>query len=98
MERMKKGTFLPHVARFAGVSFGLDVIEELQGYLKINYSLKLGKDILCDSEDHINHVKIKELTNQGVSHEVKLDEDVIRNCETFDEIFQRKRKWNILVE
>lgn len=45
----------------------------------------------------MNFVRQKILSKVEITHEVHYDEDVIRNCVTTLEVFQRKRKWNILM-
>lgn len=92
MEKRKKGIFLPHVTKCVGLFIRSNVLENLQGYFKINYSLKHGQERMCDLEGHINQI------NWPVTHEVLLDEYLLKNYVMYHEIVQRKKKWNILIQ
>lgn len=51
----KKGTFLPHVVRYAGLSIGFGSLEQVQDNLKKTYCLKDGSEMVYCPEGYINY-------------------------------------------
>lgn len=75
---------------------GSNTLEELQYYLKTRYALKLGKERAFDLENHMNNIRHNLLTKMIVPHQVDFEEDVIRNCITYNDVFSRRKKWEYM--
>lgn len=86
----KKGTFLPHVVRYVGLSIGSSSLEQVQDYLKKAYCLKDGSESVYDPKGYINSF-IREF-----KHQIDIVEDISRNCLTPQDVMQRGKKWKIL--
>lgn len=73
------------------------MLEELQRFIKANFSLKSGKERICDREGHINNIRRTLLTKREITHEFDLEEDVIRNLVYFVGMFERRKIWLMMM-
>lgn len=79
----KKGTFLPHVVRYAGLFISSCSLEQVQDYLKKGYCLKDGSERVYDPEGYIDSF-IKDF-----KHQIDMEEDIAYNCMTPQDVMQR---------
>lgn len=93
----KECSFLPDLTVFEDLSIGSDMLEELLRFIKVIFSLRLGKKRICDPEGHINNIKRTLITKREITHEFDLEEDVIRNLVHFADVFERRKRWLMMM-
>lgn len=96
MKNQRKGTFLPDLIVFEELSVGLDMLEEVQRFIRANFSLRSGKVRVCDPEGHINNIRTL-LTERVITNVFDLEEDVIRNLVYFLDVFETRKKWLMMM-
>lgn len=97
MRNQKKGTFFPNLTVFEEFFVGSDMLEELQRFMRVNYPLKSGKERVCDPKGQSNMIKRTLVTKRVISHVFEPEEDVIRNLVYFDDVFQTRKRWIMMI-